>query len=62
MGNEMHNDYRYIQLSHYVKAIFGVGLESLWEINVQFSETLVTCVFFIEYDNRLFARWRHFTH
>ena len=29
MGNEVHNDYRYIQLSQYVKAIFGVGLESL---------------------------------
>ena len=29
MGNEVDNDYRYIQLSQYVKAIFGVGLESL---------------------------------
>ena len=29
MENEMHNDYRYSQFSHYVEAIFGVGLESL---------------------------------
>ena len=29
MGNEIHNDYRYSQLTHYVKEIFGVGLESL---------------------------------
>ena len=27
MGNELHNDYRYSQLSHYVKVIFGLGLE-----------------------------------
>ena len=33
----MHNDYWYSQLSHsYVEAISGLGLESLWEINVQF--------------------------
>ena len=29
MENEMHNDYRYSQFSHYVEAIFGAGLESL---------------------------------
>ena len=29
MANEMHNDYRYSQLAHYVEAIFGVGLEFL---------------------------------
>ena len=30
IGNKMHNDYAYSQLSHsYVEAIFGLGLESL---------------------------------
>ena len=46
-----------------VEAILGLGLEFLWEINVQFKVKYPSyaCVF-IEYSNRLIARWRHFTH
>ena len=50
----MHNDYRYSQLSHsYVQAIFGLGLESLWEIKVQFSEIPITFRVFLLSDDKV---------
>ena len=42
-------------------AISGLGLESLWEIKVQFSEIPVTCVCFYWVRTRLFARWPSFS-
>ena len=44
-----------------VEAILGLGLEFLWEINVQFKVKYLShaCVF-IEYNNKLIARWRQY--